>query len=337
MATFVDTVDTNEIEKRLRLLEEKVAFLNAELELIKKYQISDSLRDYLTKMDRVNKFTTLITVIADEESLANETAPIASAVSKIELIKDTYSEARKAVEKIDIDLEKLKTNIENSISQNSYEIFDYSIKDNEVIINSYIGFNVEELIIPSLVKNYPVVKIGADAFCNCKTLKTVILPNKLKIIGKRAFKCSGLTKVILPSTLEIIEEEAFSGTNIAEVNIPNSVTNISDAFSYCGTLKSVILPSRIEKVLGSAFLGCFSLDRIDIPISVVFIGAFAFYGCSNLKYIRIPKTVTIIGAGATIFDHTDCTIYCNTGSAAMAYARKHSISIDRVENFPEEV
>lgn len=77
------------------------------------------------------------------------------------------------------------------------------------------------------------------------------------------------------------------------------VTRIGEyAFSGCGGLTEVILPTSITSLEIYAFYGCVGLTDISIPNSITHIGNYAFYRCENLPRIVIPGSVTHIGDGA---------------------------------------
>ena len=70
------------------------------------------------------------------------------------------------------------------------------------------------------------------------------------------------------------------------------------AFSFCGSLSEIIIPSSVTSIGGSAFSRCYSLSEIVIPSSVTSIGDSAFSYCRSLSEIVIPSSVTSIGKGA---------------------------------------
>lgn len=82
-------------------------------------------------------------------------------------------------------------------------------------------------------------------------------------------------------------------------NMTYTVTSIGEnAFSYCGELKSVIIPKSVTSIGYGAFDGCMSLTSITIPKGVTCIEKLAFCNCSSLKSVTIPNTVTTIGLSA---------------------------------------
>ena len=139
--------------------------------------------------------------------------------------------------------------------------------------------------IPSEIDGVTVTKIGDEAFKQCYSLKSAVIPNSVTSIGYCAFKnCSGLTSL----------------------TISNSVTSIGDfAFFSCSSLTSVTIPESVTSIGDCAFLDCSSLTSVTIPESVTSIGDEAFSGCSNLTSVTIPNSVTSIGWGA----FSDTAIY----------------------------
>ena len=139
------------------------------------------------------------------------------------------------------------------------------------------------------------------------------------IIGASAFRdCDSLKSVIIPSSVTEIREYAFDGcSSLINVNIPSSVTEIGcGAFGGCSSLTSVNIPSSVTKIEGGTFNYCTSLTSVNIPSSVTSIGKYAFFYCSGLKSIYVyAETVPSIGAGAfNGFDSENCTLYVPKGT-----------------------
>ena len=54
-----------------------------------------------------------------------------------------------------------------------------------------------------------LTEISDNAFRECKSLKSIVLPNKLREIGWGAFNQSGLTEVKIPKSVKCIGELSF--------------------------------------------------------------------------------------------------------------------------------
>ena len=138
-------------------------------------------------------------------------------------------------------------------------------------------------------KVYTVTEISEEAFAECHTLATVVLPEGVIELGGNAFEaCENLVSVSLPEGLQTIGMNAFlSCDHLASVVIPNSVTSVGiNAFNGCSALKSVELSENLQEIESGLFNACEALDYIVIPSSVTSIGKNAFYGCEGLDSIK---------------------------------------------------
>lgn len=101
--------------------------------------------------------------------------------------------------------------------------------------------------------------------------------------------------ITIPSDVVWIGRKAFSGNNtITSVTIPKTCWYWvdSNAFSYCGNLKSVTFEGDIDGMGGYAFYGCTSLESVTFGGNVGRedgdggIGCYAFAGCPYLKTVK---------------------------------------------------
>ncbi|MGM9524109.1 MAG: leucine-rich repeat protein [Faecousia sp.] len=77
-----------------------------------------------------------------------------------------------------------------------------------------------------------------------------------------------------------------------------AVTSIgNDAFSYCSSMTSVLIPDSVTSIGAWAFEYCSSLTSVTIPNGVTHIHSYAFKSCSSLTNMTIPSSVRSISNG----------------------------------------
>ena len=130
-----------------------------------------------------------------------------------------------------------------------------------MVIEKYLGKDVE-VIIPEVIKTFPVVSIGYEAFRGAD-LESVTIPDSVKVIGNSAFYgCKNLKTVILGKGVETIEYQAFCSSGLESITIPDSVKEISrNVFEFCSELTTFnILTIRKIDYGGSIFYRCSNLS-----------------------------------------------------------------------------
>lgn len=112
---------------------------------------------------------------------------------------------------------------------------------------------------------------------NCKSLKSVIIPEGVVSLGNYIFfGCSALANVILPSTLRTISNSSFVNCIFVSIEIPDGVQVIGTfAFQNVTRLTSIALPLSLTSIGEDCFLNC-GITFIDIPQNVSSIGNYAF-------------------------------------------------------------
>ena len=162
------------------------------------------------------------------------------------------------------------------------------------------------------------------AFCGCKSLKSVVIPNTIKTIGDCAFwNCQSLVSISFPNGLEEIGNAAFEYChNLTDISFPKGIRNIGwgafgdtkwlekqpDGLIYIGDILygykcyneapmdiSVEIKHGTTRIVGGAFQGMNGLKSILIPNTVKYIGNRVFESCSSLTSIDIPNSVIEIG------------------------------------------
>ena len=218
--------------------------------------------------------------------------------------------------------------------EGDYEIIFTFNSDYTATVSGYKGTPVN-VVIPSTIDGYTVIKIKENAFERCTSLKSIEIPDSVKAINGYTFNgCSSLTDVKIPDSVTNIEWSAFRDcSSLRYIKIPNSVTNIGNyAFGGCTSLVSIVIPDGVTVIKDNTFKDCTSLKSVKIPDSVTSIMANSFSNCTNLTSIVIPASVTNINGKAFESCSSKLVIYGYTNSAANTYADVYQIKFVPIEN-----
>ena len=175
----------------------------------------------------------------------------------------------------------------------------YSIRKGTKIICDRAFVDCKSL--RSIVIPDGIISIGYGAFSGCKSLADIVIPDSVSSIGDCAFEgCKSLCSLVIPDSVTSIGEGAFYDCkSLISIVIPDSVTSIGrGAFSGCTSLTNIAIPDGVTSIGDCAFCGCESLSNIVIPDSVTSIEDSAFNGCESLNSVVIPDGVTSIGESA---------------------------------------
>lgn len=206
----------------------------------------------------------------------------------------------------------------NDIADDGYQyaVIDglrYAIKDNAATVarNSASGSVVIKSSIDYKGNTYNVTSIGSEAFADCTSLTSVVVPDSITSIVKDSFyNCISLTIYCQAASqpsgwasnwnyAELPVVWDCNNNNIADdgyqyVVIDGLRYGIKDNFAEvarCNVKGNVVIPSSIEydtvtynvtSIRNGAFDDCTGLISIVIPVSVTSIGRYAFADCTSL-------------------------------------------------------
>lgn len=214
-------------------------------------------------------------------------------------------------------------------------VFRYSIAEDGVTIEKYLGTGQTNVTVPQTIDDRPVVRIADFAFAMTEVheesgymytvartdIESVSLPDGLACIGRRAFEgleslrsihipdtvteigygafgdCTHLEQARLSAALQEVPASAFQSCALRSVVVPDGIARIGAcAFAQNRDLTEVQLPQTLEEIADGAFGDCRALEQLTIPDSLERIGTGAFGG-SGLKECTIPNSVTEISPG----------------------------------------
>lgn len=175
-----------------------------------------------------------------------------------------------------------------------------TLKDGTLSLTAYKG-NENVVSVPSKIGKNLVTVLDGTFFVRPwkeptaiesarQQITKIIMPEGIKKINQAFCGCKSLEEVVLPNSLVEITD-SFAHTNIKSINLPSKTKKLKDAFSCCQTLSSINLPKGIKKLEGT-FVGCTSLKTVEVPSSVKILdNAFAE---SGIETIHLPEGLEII-------------------------------------------
>ena len=185
-----------------------------------------------------------------------------------------------------------------------------------------------ELVIldaPSGSSNY-----NKSPFYGCTSLKHVVLPERLTVIGRFAFGglvsgmygesyVTAIESISLPSTLKEIHEYAFQnarnlksvtfapGTTFADACDGKTFSIGTMAFYYCNSLTSIVLPTSADPEttysIGNNAFAWSGLTEIVIPKAVGRLGNSVFNRCTSLATVTFEAGANP-ECGTSLFSYT---------------------------------
>lgn len=158
----------------------------------------------------------------------------------------------------DEDFEFIRNNLKILVSINlkDCKVFDYNLNENALTPVALGGMvSLRRVILPESLR-----VIGENSFMNLQLVSTIIIPESVTIIGRGAFwNTSGSCTVELPNNIERIEDEAFAYSSVnINLKLPNTLKYIGyRAFAGCRNVHGTFaLPSNLEYLGQEAFDGC---------------------------------------------------------------------------------
>lgn len=191
--------------------------------------------------------------------------------------------------------------IDTSIGDLKYQV---DTETKEATVTGGVGNNLYSVSIPDSIGyesiNYPITRVGKEAFKGYRGLTIVSLGNCLKVIEENAFEgCVELVKLGMPNSLETIKEGAFASCGFSVVEISDGVKEIGEnAFSRNSTLNSVKIGKSVTTIGRQAFSECPALTSVTLGENLKFIKTSAFERCTVLSDIILPSSLQVIDSRA---------------------------------------
>lgn len=125
-------------------------------------------------------------------------------------------------------------------------------------------------------------------------------PYKVVELWQSIFEYKGdITKVTVPEGVTTIGPGAFAWSGVESVVLPSTLREIrGTAFNRCKKLSSITIPEGVKKVDKYTFQECERLRSVTLPNGIDTIEEKAFEDCKNLRSIELPNSVKEIGKWA---------------------------------------
>ncbi|MBR2956191.1 MAG: leucine-rich repeat domain-containing protein, partial [Clostridia bacterium] len=175
----------------------------------------------------------------------------------------------------------------------------FSLGKDEYTVTGIIT-SASDVTIPSTYQGHPVTEIATNAFYECTSLTSIVIPDSVTTIGKNVFmycsnltsvtfgensqlttigdcafyNCRSLTSIVIPASVTSIGELAFSGSNVIDVYYNGDVAG------WCGITFGDSSANPMYLADNLYIDGKLVEGELKIPDSVTTIPTNAFQGCA---------------------------------------------------------
>ncbi len=154
-----------------------------------------------------------------------------------------------------------------------------------------------------------IIKIGNDAFANCKNLTSITIPTGVKQLGNSILKNSPYVKTVYFNATNCngMQYAPWGDSSQVETLIVGDNVNYipGGLFQKYSALKNVTLGKNVTTIYSYAFEGTTSLKTIQFPEGLQVIKEYAFFN-SGLTSIVLPSTLKRIENDAFANIHLNC-------------------------------
>ncbi len=155
---------------------------------------------------------------------------------------------------------------------------------------------------------YSIIEYGPYAYAGYNgTEKDITVGSRIVNIGKGCFRESFIDSITFNGRLGMLPNDLLLGSYVKTVNFTNTLAlpgvTGNSVFESCRQLKTLTLPSNLQKISSRFCYNCVSLEGISFPSASGIIEDYAFYGCAKIPSVSIPRNVTRIGS----YTFANCT------------------------------
>lgn len=175
--------------------------------------------------------------------------------------------------------------------------FEYNVLSNgKAEITAYKG-SVSNITVPNILGGHIVAKIGECAFSGCEKIINIKIPSSITSIGAGAFdNCDNIKNVYIADLAAWCKID-FSYPN-GDYSHVTPLKNGASLYLNNFLITDLVIPDSVKSVNNDAFSGCGSIKSLTVSDKTTCIGEGAFENCENLEKITIPDSLADIGANA---------------------------------------
>ncbi|MBQ2661834.1 MAG: leucine-rich repeat protein [Clostridia bacterium] len=154
---------------------------------------------------------------------------------------------------------------DNTPAPTPHPDYDYKVENSNAVITGYKGAG-GYIEIPSMMLEYPVVKIADEAFSGVSSITGALIPDSVNEIGNRAFyNCTALEDITLSNGVKTIGAYAFAYSGINSVTLTDSVVSVGErAFANCPNMTNAVISSSVKTINGNVFAYSPTLTQITV-------------------------------------------------------------------------
>ncbi|CAJ1938938.1 unnamed protein product [Cylindrotheca closterium] len=131
--------------------------------------------------------------------------------------------------------------------------------------------------------------LSVSAFQNHALLKTIHLPQELKLIFENAFLgCSGLQSIKIPSNVYSIGDRAFYKSGLFQIDLREGLHTLGNLVFACTPLRLARIPASVKEMGEGTFYRCFRMISVEMP-GRSFLPSQTFMHCYSLRNIALRE------------------------------------------------
>ena len=125
-------------------------------------------------------------------------------------------------------------------------------------------------------------------------IRTVIIPDSVTEIGRRAFGSASVTELELPDTITVIHSSAFAGSGLTSLKLPDTVTTLgSEILADCMGVTELTIPASVTSAQFA--LQNSGVEELTAADGMETLPSYIAAKAKKLKKVTLPSSLTKLG------------------------------------------